>query len=184
MRIAEPLLRKGVKIYDIAFWKSSAEKSLHRTGREIHYPPVVDLLDPYILLVHQGMVEGVLEDDLRERGVVVSRNTAFTDFDYTPMSIRPLTVNCQQDVNHAKKTFATRYIVGCDGAHSKVRRLVMSLYKGACETDTDIVHPSLGAYQVRHLWDHRPMLSGVYWMVYSTPTFPIFGARWSYSQMH
>jgi phenol 2-monooxygenase len=124
MRIAEPLLRKGVKIYDIAFWKSTAEKTLHRTGREVHYPPVVDLLDTYILLVHQGMVEAIFEDDLRERGTVVSRNTAFVDFDYTPMSIRPLTVNCRQDVNHAKKTYATRYIVGCDGAHSKVRKCI------------------------------------------------------------
>jgi 2-polyprenyl-6-methoxyphenol hydroxylase-like FAD-dependent oxidoreductase len=124
MRVVEPLLRKGVKIFDIAFWKSTAEKSLHRTGREIHYPPVVDLLDPYLLLVHQGMVEGVFEDDLRERGTVVSRNTAFIDFEYTPMSIRPLTVNCRQNVNQAKKTFSTRYIVGCDGAHSKVRKCI------------------------------------------------------------
>jgi 2-polyprenyl-6-methoxyphenol hydroxylase-like FAD-dependent oxidoreductase len=124
MRVVEPLLRKGVKIFDIAFWKSTAEKSLHRTGREVHYPPVVDLLDPYLLLVHQGMVEGVFEDDLRERGTVVSRNTAFIDFEYTPMSIRPLTVNCRQNVNQAKKTFSTRYIVGCDGAHSKVRKCI------------------------------------------------------------
>ncbi|KAJ4372001.1 hypothetical protein N0V83_003774 [Neocucurbitaria cava] len=124
MRVAEPLLRKGVKIYDIAFWKSSNEQSLQRTGREIHYPPIVDLLDPYILLVHQGMVEGIFEDDLRERGTVVSRNTAFVGFDYTPMSIRPLTVNCAQDVNHAKKSFSTRYLVGCDGAHSKVRKCI------------------------------------------------------------
>lgn len=124
MRIVEPLLRKGVRIYDISFWKSNAQEPLHRTGREIHYPPVVDLLDPYILLVHQGMVEAIFEDDLRERGVVVLRNTAFVDFDYTPMSIRPLTVNCKQHVNHAKKTFNTRYIVGCDGAHSKVRKCI------------------------------------------------------------
>ncbi|KAF1842812.1 FAD monooxygenase-like protein [Cucurbitaria berberidis CBS 394.84] len=124
MRVAEPLLRKGVKVYDISFWKSTSEKSLYRTGREIHYPPIVDLLDPYILLVHQGMVEAVFEDDLRERGIVVSRNTAFVGFDYTPMSIRPLTVSCAQDVNHAKKTYSTRYIVGCDGAHSKVRKCI------------------------------------------------------------
>lgn len=124
MRIAEPLLRKGVRIYDIAFWKSTAEQPLHRNSREVHYPPVVDLLDPYILLVHQGMVEGVFEDDLRERGTTVARNTAFVDFKYTPMSIRPLTVNCRQDVTHAKKTYSTRYIVGCDGAHSKVRKCI------------------------------------------------------------
>jgi phenol 2-monooxygenase len=135
MRIAEPLLRKGVKIYDITFWKSTKEKSLHRTGREVHYPPVVDLLDPYILLVHQGMVEAIFEDDLRERGTVVSRNTAFVDFDYTPMSIRPLTVNCRQDVNHAKKSYATRYIVGCDGAHSKVRKCIPGATPVGSSTD-------------------------------------------------
>ncbi|KAJ4338347.1 hypothetical protein N0V95_008083 [Ascochyta clinopodiicola] len=124
MRVAEPLLRKGVKIYDIAFWKSSTHESLHRTGREVHYPPVVDLLDPYILLVHQGMVEAVFEDDLRERGTTVLRNTAFESLEYTPQMIRPLTVCCKQDVNQAKKSFATRYVVGCDGAHSKVRKAI------------------------------------------------------------
>lgn len=124
MRIAEPLLRKGVRIHDIAFWKSTTSETLRRTGREVHYPPVVDLLDPYILLVHQGMVENIFEEDLNERGVSVSRNTAFVDLDYTPMGIRPLSVNCQQDVNHSKKSFSTRYVVGCDGAHSKVRKCI------------------------------------------------------------
>jgi phenol 2-monooxygenase len=124
MRIAEPLLRKGVRIYDISFWKSTSKDPLHRTAREVHYPPVVDLLDPYLLLVHQGMVEEVFEDDLRERGTLVLRNTTFTDVRHTPMSIRPLTVDCIQDANRARKNYFTRYLVGCDGAHSKVRKCI------------------------------------------------------------
>jgi len=124
MRIAEPLLRKGVKIYDIAFWKSTPQQSMHRTGREVHYPPVVDLLDPYILLVHQGMVEAIFEDDLKGRGVDVLRNTAFNDFEYTPERVRPLTVHCKQNVLHTRRRFGTRYIVGCDGAHSQVRKSI------------------------------------------------------------
>jgi phenol 2-monooxygenase len=124
MRLADPLLQKGVRIYDIAFWKSSAEQSLHRTGRDVHYPPVVDLLDPYILLVHQGMVEGIFEDDLNERGTTVTRNTAFVDLEYTPKASRQLTVNCLQDVNHTRKGFSASYVVGCDGAHSKVRKCI------------------------------------------------------------
>ncbi|CAI6331437.1 unnamed protein product [Periconia digitata] len=124
MRLAEPLLRKGVRVYDIAFWKSTKEKPLHRAGREIHYPPVVDLLDPYILLVHQGMVESTFEDDLRERGVVVTRNTAFTNVRYTPEKVRPLTVDCMQDVSQTTKSFGARYVVGTDGAHSKVRKCI------------------------------------------------------------
>ncbi|KAF1830631.1 FAD monooxygenase-like protein [Decorospora gaudefroyi] len=135
MRVAEPLLRKGVKIYDIAFWQSTAAKALHRKAREVHYPPVVDLLDPYLLLVHQGMVEAIFEDDLRERGTVVLRSTAFADFSYTPMSIRPLTVNCRQDGSRAPKTFSTRYLVGCDGAHSKVRKCIPGATPVGSSTD-------------------------------------------------
>ncbi|KAF9736095.1 phenol 2-monooxygenase [Paraphaeosphaeria minitans] len=124
MRVAEPLLRKGVKVFDIAFWKSTSEAPMRRTGREIHYPPVVDLLDPYILLVHQGMVEATFIDDLSERGVEVLRNTAFAGFEYTPDRVRPLTVNCKQNVSQSSKKLATRYIVGCDGAHSVVRKCI------------------------------------------------------------
>ncbi|KAF2682320.1 FAD monooxygenase-like protein [Lentithecium fluviatile CBS 122367] len=124
MRLADPLLRKGVKVYDIAFWKSTPAQPLHRKAREIHYPgSVVDLLDPYILLVHQGMVERLFEDDLNERGTSVVRNTAFADFEYTPHMVRPLTVHCTLD-GQTKKTYATRYLVGCDGAHSLVRRSI------------------------------------------------------------
>jgi phenol 2-monooxygenase len=122
MRLAEPLLRKGVKVYDIAFWKSTPTKSMHRTAREVHYPPVIDLLDPYLLLVHQGMVEAIFEDDLEERGTRVVRNTVFNGFEYTPHSVRPLKVRCEHEPGQTPKTYATRFLVGCDGAHSRVRK--------------------------------------------------------------
>jgi phenol 2-monooxygenase len=122
MRLADPLLRKGVKLYDIAFWKSTATQSMHRTGREVHYPPVVDLLDPYILLVHQGMVEDIFADDLQERGTTVVRNTSFTSFEYTPHSVRPIKVLCNQEPDQPPQIYATNFLVGCDGAHSQVRK--------------------------------------------------------------
>lgn len=35
---------------------ASASSPLRRIGREVHYPPgVVDVMEPYILLVHQGV---------------------------------------------------------------------------------------------------------------------------------
>lgn len=122
MRLADPVLRKGVRIYDIAFWRSTFKETLHRTSREIHYPPVVDLLDPYILLVHQGMVESLFVNDLKERGVKVERNTAFVDYENTPGSSCPLEVTCKANVDQARRSLATKYLVGCDGAHSQVRK--------------------------------------------------------------
>ena len=136
MRIAEPLLRKGVKVFDISFWKSTADRPLHRTGREVHYPSAVDLLDPYILLVHQGMIEAIFEDDLGERGTFVLRNTSFVDFDYTPQMVRPLTVTCRQENVQATASFATRYLVGCDGSHSKVRKCIPGSAPAGASTDS------------------------------------------------
>ncbi|KAF2009889.1 FAD monooxygenase-like protein [Aaosphaeria arxii CBS 175.79] len=135
MRLADPVLRKGVKVYDIAFWSSTAGKTLHRKGREVHYPPDVDLLDPYVLLCHQGMIEDLLIKDLRERGVEVARNTAFVGYESTPASLRPMAVTCHQDVEQMRRTYRTRYIVGCDGAHSRVRKALPNSVPIGSSTD-------------------------------------------------
>ncbi|KAF2088102.1 hypothetical protein K490DRAFT_40307 [Saccharata proteae CBS 121410] len=124
MRLADPLLRKGVKVYDICFWRASMSEKLHRAGREVHYPPIIDVLDPYILLVHQGMVEQTFLDDMQERGVRVKRNTAFVEFAHATGKSGALDVTCKVNVDQNKRSFSTNYLVGCDGAHSQVRKSI------------------------------------------------------------
>lgn len=140
MRLADPLLQKGVRIYDICFWVcalaltekhmvsdkrqgSTADTPLRRTGREVHYPPVVDLLDPYILLVHQGMVEDVFLDDLKSRGIEVSRSSPFIEYTQ-PDGDAPLQVTSLDTAQGKQKQLHTQYLVGCDGAHSQVRKCI------------------------------------------------------------
>lgn len=113
MRLADPLLQRGVKVYDISFWRSTAEEPLHRLGREIHYPPVIDVLDPYILLVHQGMVESLFIDDLKKRGVEVKRNTAFESYNIPENKADPLQVNCRVNVTQDRRTVLTQFLIGC-----------------------------------------------------------------------
>lgn len=113
MRLADPLLQRGVKVYDISFWRSTPDEPLHRLGREVHYPPVIDVLDPYILLVHQGMVESLFIEDLKKRGVEVRRNTAFESYSACDNSTGPLQVNCRANVTQDRKTILTSYLVGC-----------------------------------------------------------------------
>jgi 2-polyprenyl-6-methoxyphenol hydroxylase-like FAD-dependent oxidoreductase len=124
MRLADPLLQRGVRVYDISFWRSTADKPLHRLGREVHYPPVIDVLDPYILLVHQGVVESLFIDDMKKRGVEVRRNTAFDSYSVCDNKKAPIQINCRMNVNQDQKSILTQYLVGCDGAHSKVRKSI------------------------------------------------------------
>ncbi|AEO70419.1 uncharacterized protein THITE_2121849 [Thermothielavioides terrestris NRRL 8126] len=124
MRLVDPLLQRGVRVYDISFWRSTPDEPLHRLGREIHYPPVIDVLDPYILLVHQGMIESLFIEDLRKRGYEVRRNTAFDSYSVCEDKSGPLQVNCRANVAQERKTILTQYLVGCDGAHSRVRKSI------------------------------------------------------------
>jgi phenol 2-monooxygenase len=124
MRLADPLLQRGVRVFDIAFWRSTAEEPLRRLGREVHYPPVIDVLDPYILLVHQGMVEGLFIEDMKKRGQDVRRNIAFESYNVPDDKSGPLRVNCRANVVQDRKTILAQYLIGCDGAHSKVRKSI------------------------------------------------------------
>lgn len=140
LRLADSLLRKGVKIWDICFWvrfvaladghdedtklpaqSATSTQPLHRTGREIHYPPQLDVKDPFILLVHQGMVEDVFIEDMRERGVEVVRSSPFLSYTPDHDSIR---VICDDKKLGSTLCLNTKYLIGCDGAHSNVRKSI------------------------------------------------------------
>ena len=56
-----------------------------------------------------------------ERGSDVQRNLTFVDYKSTPGNW-PIELICKTNKDHVKKTFMTRYLIGCDGAHSNVRR--------------------------------------------------------------
>lgn len=124
MRLADPLLQRGVKVFDISFWRSTSTEQLHRLGREVHYPPVIDVLDPCILLAHQGMVEDLFMDDMRLRGKEVIRNVSFESYDQLPTNIgqSSLQVNYKGADSDDIQPILAEFLVGCDGAHSRVRK--------------------------------------------------------------
>jgi 2-polyprenyl-6-methoxyphenol hydroxylase-like FAD-dependent oxidoreductase len=124
--LGDELLRNGVKVYDICMWRASATSPIRRIGRQVHYPSsVVDVLHPYILLCHQGMVESVLIDDLRNSGISVSRGYHFTGLDYVfDKTSLPLDLSFSVKGCDAVKHVCTDYVVGCDGARSLVRQQI------------------------------------------------------------
>ena len=102
---------------------SSQDTPLRRTERTEHFPHVVDLLDPYILLVHQGMVEDTFLQDMQTRGVGVTRSSPFVR--YTNQgSGHALDVFSHSSTTGKERLWQTKYLVGCDGAHSRVRKAI------------------------------------------------------------
>lgn len=118
------MLKKGARIYDISYWNSYPGKPLRRISREDHYPPVVDVLDPFVLLVHQGMVEGLFLDDMETRNVRVQRSSVFRSYtiDEDPDAEFPVVAKYLRE--SVEETVRAKYMVGCDGAHSAVRRSI------------------------------------------------------------
>lgn len=113
---------------------------LRRVGRETHYPAfIVDLADPFILIGHQGMVERTFVADLARRGISVRRSHRFegvaapaADADDEMMEVRT-----SFNVARAPRSFRASFLVGCDGAHSRVRRLVVPPGEAAAARDDE-----------------------------------------------
>lgn len=132
MRLGGELLDTGVKVFDICMWRSqvngSGSPGLLRVGREVHYPPdAVDVLHPFILLCHQGMVEGMFVDDLRQSGFEVRRGCKFETFGYAQGDGgAPIQVTYTH--NDSERSLESDYLVGCDGARSRVRQGIPGTY--------------------------------------------------------
>lgn len=100
------------------------DRPLHRAGRQTHYPDhLVGASDPYILLAHQGMVEEVLIDDMEARGIFVIRNSRFASCSYVA-GTGQLDIVYEDLAQKTVKTIRAGYLVGCDGARSKVRECI------------------------------------------------------------
>lgn len=106
------------------YQESTATESLKRTGRKIHYPEHVGASDPYILLAHQGMVEEVMIDDMEARGVFVTRNSRFVSCARVG-GTRQLDILYEDVTTNTPRKIRADYLVGCDGARSKVRSFIL-----------------------------------------------------------
>ena len=103
--------------------QSKADQPLRRTGRQTHYPEhLVGASDPYILLAHQGMIEEILIDDMEERGIFVTRSARFSSC--SRVAGGQLDIEYQDLTTNSTKTIRADYLVGCDGARSKVRTFI------------------------------------------------------------
>ncbi|KAJ5652345.1 hypothetical protein N7507_009771 [Penicillium longicatenatum] len=82
---------------------------------------------PYILMLPQDDHERILENKLQSLGVLVERNTEFTEYVDHGSSV---TATLRRKIDGSEIACEAAYIVGCDGAHSPVRRGIDAKYEG------------------------------------------------------
>jgi len=81
---------------------------------------------PYALIVPQCDTERLLEEHLATRGVTVERGAEFLRFRETADGVESVF----RRADGAEETVASRWLVGCDGAHSPVRHQLALEFKG------------------------------------------------------
>lgn len=125
--VVDEILSEGCHMCEVAFWNPKENgEGIERTA----YVADVAVAARYQheVTIHQGRIERILEENLRlysERSIV--RSTQFVNFqlDQAADSEYPLYIEVEQikdDGSTARKHLRSKYLVGADGAHSRVRQ--------------------------------------------------------------
>ena len=94
-----------------------------------------DTAYPYLLFLSQSETERVLEQHLEAAGTSVERGTELIDASSTADGITATL----RDRHGATERVTASYVVGCDGAHSTVRKLAQIAFEGAAYAQTFIL---------------------------------------------
>lgn len=121
-RTIESLQSLGLGERLVAAGRTSTRLMLHFEDRvattELGGFRIADTRYPFILFLSQAETERILNDHLSANNVQIERGVELTDFHATATA-----VECTlRHGDERKERIRTRYLVGCDGAHSTVRK--------------------------------------------------------------
>jgi len=137
------LIREG---QEVARFAMSLDQGAHLARRGQPYRSVV--------AVNQAIIEGALREKRGDLGGRVESQTELRDFDETPGGLLARVVDLASDM---VESVGAKWIVGCDGAHSTVRRLLQLPFEGE-EYPEHLVLADV------HLKDHLPEGLTIMWL--------------------
>jgi phenol 2-monooxygenase (NADPH) len=135
--IASEIISEGCHMEEVAFWnpvQSSATNSgngSHATGIErTSFAPDVNVPArfPFEVTIHQGRIERILEENLHLYAgkSAIRRSHRFLEYTVDETNTEfPIVVKYEQDFQDGSTqqgTVRTKYLIGADGARSKVRK--------------------------------------------------------------
>lgn len=121
--VGETMIAAGNPIYERTYWDMAANPPACKTISDF-FPAALDIEYLYALAIRQGLVETILSDGTKElTGAIVHRPWAVIDtrLDADDPENGPVVATLKSQYGETREIKA-RYVVGCDGGHSKVRR--------------------------------------------------------------
>ena len=116
------MAHKPARVFEVAFWDPAPEGKIVRTGTWASCPDFLDGRYPYTALLHQGLIERVLIDDIQKNGTVVQRPWTITRFETNHANPDyPVEVDLKNLDSNVVDTVRTKYLFSGEGARSFVR---------------------------------------------------------------
>ena len=118
--MVEPFLKEGraVKVMHLM--------SLDEELASLHFSKL-DTAFPFVLSVEQSKTEQILTQVALSRGVAIERGVEFLGLQETKQGVR---VRCNHTQKGIEEVIEARFVVGCDGAHSAVRKTLQIPFEG------------------------------------------------------
>jgi len=122
--VVERFVAAGMKVED-AFIFAGREEIAHVNLGTIDSP------HKYVLMIAQSETERLLEQELKRRGVLVERQVELVEFDEGDDSV----MCTLRHADGSLEKVETKWLAGCDGAHSTVRHALGMSFDGSTMLD-------------------------------------------------
>ncbi len=137
-RTLEVLAGFGVTDELVSRGNRAVQLRIHLRGRVLTVPMfdlgLDDTAYPYLLFLSQAETERILQKHLAAAGVTVERGVELVDLSSTPDAVAVL-----RHHDGGEERVSARYVVGCDGARSAVRRLAQIPFEGSSYPQTFVL---------------------------------------------
>ena len=110
------------RVFEVAFWDPAPAGKIVRTGTWASCPEFLDARYPFTALLHQGLIERVLIEDIEKNGTKVQRPWTITRFETNHANPDyPVEVDLKNLDSNVTDTVRAKYLFSGEGARSFVR---------------------------------------------------------------